>query len=67
MRRVYNKKALVWIIESSNPIYDKLYIPNEHKALQEDSEYYDFPDLPFMNKSWRELAKERMKYLESKQ
>jgi hypothetical protein len=58
--RVVNEKALLWIIQRENSAYDKNYIPGEEERLQKPSFGQNYPDLPFMNYSTRQLAEKRL-------
>jgi len=62
LSRVYREDVLEWIISSRNADYDKLYIPKELDASIKNKSYHngDFPDLPYMKYSWRDLAKMRL-------
>lgn len=59
--RIVSKRALKWIIRSKNKSYDRTYEPSieSEKALREILE--DFPPIPFMEYSIRDLAKMRLK------
>lgn len=60
LERVYREDVLEWIVESKDVHYDKLYVPEELKKAPNLTEYNDFPSLPFMKYSWRQLAKMRL-------
>lgn len=59
MDRVYREDVLEWIINSKTEAYGKVYVPEQ---LRKEMNYYfsSFPDFPFMEFSWRQLAKKRL-------
>lgn len=65
--RVVNTNALVAIISSSEESYDKKYDP---KSLKEKygktAGWYSFPLIRYIDKSWRDLAMERLQEVEKK-
>lgn len=61
--RVINEKPLQWIVASKNKNYDKLYDPEKLEMESIKSFDNDFPVLPFMQYSTRELAKKRLEEL----
>lgn len=58
--RIYDEKVLNWIISSKNSDYDKKYSPDALKREIKESMYNTFPLIPFMQYSWRDLAKKRL-------
>ena len=63
--RVTNEISLKRIIKSDNENYDKLYDPGKQKKeMKKSSNFYSYPELPFMDKSWRQLAKRRLEIIQ---
>lgn len=58
--RVAREDVLEWIIDQSNPGFDKVYVPNKLKSELNLNIYNEFPSLPFMEYSFRKLAKLRL-------
>ncbi|HCW09250.1 MAG TPA: hypothetical protein DGG95_17985 [Cytophagales bacterium] len=61
LRRVFREDVLKWIIYSNNLSYDKIYRREEVMKSSLSTLHDDFPNLPLMEYSWRDLAKNRLK------
>jgi hypothetical protein len=57
--RVINEDALVLIVNSINNSYDRRYDP-EKLRKERNSHSESFPEIKYMDKSWRDLAKKRL-------
>jgi hypothetical protein len=66
LTRVYREDVLESIILSKDVNYDKRYNPEKLKKQLSKNIYDDFPVLPFMNYSIRNLAKIRLEELRKK-
>lgn len=65
--RVFREDVLGWIINSPNKEYDKRYVPMllEQERARKDV-YSTFPDIPYMEMSWRDLARMRLNELKKR-
>jgi hypothetical protein len=62
--RVNRTDVLEWIITSPNPNYDKKYVPEDVEKKIGNHFDTSFPGFPYMEFSWRDLARKRLSVLE---
>lgn len=61
MDRVVNLDALVLIVNSTNKNYDRRYDPEKLKKERKENSHSDsFPEIKYMEMSWRDLGKKRL-------
>lgn len=58
--RVSSEVILNWIIESKDTSYDKKYDPIALQKVIKYDLFNTFPEIPYMQFSWRDLAKNRL-------
>lgn len=66
LERVVNEEALMAIIKLEDPRLDKLYDPKEMEREKKDHPSIhgsNYPDIPYMKYSTRQLAEQRLKVL----
>jgi len=66
LERVYREDVLKWIISSNDKAFDKRYDPQGLEREIQKNPYNDFPVLPFMGKSIRDLARDRLEEIQEK-
>jgi hypothetical protein len=67
LNRVFNEDVLIEIVDSKNTNFDKLYDPKAMENKYKESIHTpNFPELPYMKYTTRDLAKQRLKELREK-